>query len=273
MKERLTSADLRVRRYGESGPEVLLLHGGPGAAGYMAPVALGLADSFRVLEPFQRASGHTPLTVARHVDDLHQVINSHCADTRPAIVGHSWGAMLALAGAAAYPAQVGRIVLVGCGTFDPAARTRLSETLAERMTEDIEKRLADLSQECKDPDRRLGIMGKLIEPLYSFDHVPGADEAQECDARAHTETWNDMLRLQENGTYPAAFASITSRVIMMHGTFDPHPGRMILAGLKPYIPHLEYKEWERCGHYPWREKHVRDEFHAALKAWLSGHCD
>jgi hypothetical protein len=27
--------------------------------------------------------------------------------------------------------------------------------------------------------------------------------------RAHTETWDDMIRLQQTGLYPAAFAAIT----------------------------------------------------------------
>jgi hypothetical protein len=40
---------LRVRSDGSSGPLVAVLHGGPGAPEYMAPVAAGLADSLRVL--------------------------------------------------------------------------------------------------------------------------------------------------------------------------------------------------------------------------------
>jgi len=54
-----------------------------------------------------------------------------------------------------------------------------------------------------------------------------------------------------------------------HGTYDPHPGQMIRASLAPYLPHLEYREWERCGHQPWGEKYVRDEFFAVLRAWLA----
>lgn len=41
----------------------------------MAPVARGLADSFRVLEPFQLRSAIEPLTVARHVADLHELVS------------------------------------------------------------------------------------------------------------------------------------------------------------------------------------------------------
>jgi pimeloyl-ACP methyl ester carboxylesterase len=44
---------------------------------------------------------------------------------------------------------------------------------------------------------------------------------------------------------------------------------MIRASLEPHIPQLEYHEWERCGHFPWLEKAVRDEFFTVLRAWLA----
>ena len=65
---------MHVRTCGRTGPTVIVLHGGPGASGYLAPVTRSLASSFRVLEPFQRGSGGEPLTVARHVADLHEVV-------------------------------------------------------------------------------------------------------------------------------------------------------------------------------------------------------
>ena len=116
---------MRIRTYGSSGLVVVVLHGGPGTPGYMAPVARGLADRFRVLEPWQRGSTGVPLTVARHVADLHELVESRCGGARPALVGSSWGAMLALAYAAAHPHQAGSLVLIGCGTFDPSARARM----------------------------------------------------------------------------------------------------------------------------------------------------
>ena len=42
----------------------------------------------------------------------------------------------------------------------------------------------------------------------------------------------------------------------------------VLAKLQPYLPQIEYVEWERCGHYPWREKHARGEFFSKLREWL-----
>ncbi len=137
---------LFVREYGDSGPPVFVLHGGPGASGHMAPIARRLSDAYRVVEPFQRRSGDEQLTVARHVADLHEIINFYTVDFRPALLGASWGAMLVLAYAAVHPSSVGPLILVGCGTFDLAARAELQRTIAERMTDAIRARLKDAEQ-------------------------------------------------------------------------------------------------------------------------------
>jgi len=260
---------MQTRSYGIVGPWVVVLHGGPGTPGQMAPVARRLADAYRVLEPHQRGSGAEALTVARHVADLDELIEAHCEGTRPALVGSSWGAMLALAYAAAHPSRAGPLVLIGCGTFDPVARERMRATIEERMDESLRRRLDRLARDV--PDRRFQAIGDLILPLYAFDVDAPDLEGEPCDARAHQETWSDMVRLQEEGLYPAAFAAITSPVLMLHGAFDPHPGAMIRASLGPYLPRLEYTEWERCGHYPWAERAVRDEFFAVLREWLARH--
>ncbi len=266
---------MHVRSYGASGPVVIVLHGGPAAVGEAAPLARGLADSFRVLEPWQRGSGAERLSVARHVADLHEVVGTWSPDARPALVGESWGAMLALAYAAAHPDSPGPIVLIGCGTFDPQARARLRAILEERMDDDLRQRLDRLPEEYPDPGARLRKQFELTEPLYLFDPIPLEPNEQATlpfDVRAHTETWEDMLRLQREGVYPAAFSVIRSPVLMLHGAYDPHPGPMIRASLEPYLPQLEYRAWEHCGHSPWRERKVRDEFFAVLRQWLAQHC-
>src|SRR5229473_5088897 len=243
---------LHVREYGHSGPRVIVLHGGPGASGHMAPVARGLAGSHRVVEPFQRGSGGERLTVARHVADLHEVINFYAGRCRPAVLGSSWGAMLALAYAAAHPSSTGPLILVGCGTFDPVARAALQNTIAERMNDGIRTRLKDADQ--LDQDERLKASAKAMTSTYSVDLLSSPHEEDQVDARAHHETWDDMLRQQTEGIYPAAFAAIKVPILMVHGVFDPLPGRLILKGLRPYLPQINYVELERCGHYPWLEK-------------------
>jgi pimeloyl-ACP methyl ester carboxylesterase len=237
----------------------------------MAPVARGLAEGFRVVEPLQRGSGGEPLTVARHVADLRDLVESLGGGKRPALVGSSWGAMLALAFGAAHSSLAGPLVLIGCGTFDSEARARLRANLESRLDDDLRCRLERLPDAFPDPDERLAAAADLLLPVYSHDLITHDQEVLSCDARSNQETWDDMVRLQEDGVYPSAFAAIGSPVLMLHGAADPHPGQMIQASLVPYLPQLEYHEWERCGHYPWLERAVREEFFDVLRAWLLRH--
>ena len=261
-----------VRRYGQAGPLVLVLHGGPAAVGDVAPIAQGISKSFRAVEPWQRGSGSVPLTVARHVADLHALATELGGDSPLAIVGHSWGAMLALCYAAEYPSKTGPLVLVGCGTFDPAARNRMLATIEDRMDDSLRDQLDRTSTEVADPADRFMRTFKLTRHLFDFDPInPYAEkeESEPFDLEAYQQTWNDMAKLQADGTYPRAFGVIKSPVLMLHGQYDPHPGTLIRDSLLRHLPQLEYHEWERCGHSPWIEKFAREAFFSVICEWLT----
>ena len=259
---------IKVRQYGNNGPIVLLLHGGPAAPGYMKPVAEALSGSFRVLEPFQRGNGDEPLTVSRHVRDLQDVIKAYCGDEKPLLVGHSWGAMLALAWAAEHPGTAKGLVLVGCGTFDAASREQMEVLRHQRMDEAFRRRLEQVPRKYPNPNTRLAVLGGLYQQLDSVDLIDVKNHLHGCDAKAHEQTWADMVRLQSEGVYPEAFRSIRCPVLMLHGDDDPHPGPMIRDSLLPFLPQLEYVSWPHCGHYPWLEKAAWNPFYTTLTAWL-----
>ena len=95
-------------------------------------------------------------------------------------------------------------------------------------------------------------------------------DAAVFDEARHASSWNDMLRLQADGTYPAAFATIHVPVLMVHGEADLHPGQLIRAALAPHLPQLAYVELARCGHAPWTERQARGEFARVVRAWIAG---
>jgi pimeloyl-ACP methyl ester carboxylesterase len=175
--------------------------------------------------------------------------------------------MLALAYAAAHPGTLASLALVGCGTFDLVSRAKFRARLDARMDAAFRVRLASLD-EIADPDARLSAKGALLGSIYDVDVLPDDADSPPADARGGAETWQDMLRLQEAGVYPADFAAIDAPALMLHGDDDPHPGRMIHASLQPWMPQLEYVSWARCGHSPWRERAAREDFFRTLKAWL-----
>ena len=229
---------MKVRRHGAAGPRVVCLHGGPGAPGTMASLARALQDRWEVLEPLQRLSGDTPLSVAVHVEDLHGVM-----DRPAALVGSSWGAMLALCYAAEHPGLVERLVLIGGGTWDKAARAQLVATRDGRMTDATRARFEELAAE---PERNFEALGDLIFPLYCYDAVTDDLEVEAYDYRGHMETWEDLVRLQEEGIYPARFSRIQTPVVMLHGDHDPHPGPAIRDSLAPHLRDLTYRSFARC---------------------------
>ncbi len=229
------NVSVQLRRYG-FGPRVVVLHGGPGALGEMAPVARELADEFEVLEPLQDA-----WSVENHLRELRPLINEATS-----VVGFSWGAMLALCFAARWRAQ--RLILIGCGTFDDETRSILR---ARRAHIPRDTALADYW--------RFDAYDPLSEP-----------ECERIDPVCLEAAWGDMIQLQAQGVYPQAFSCISAPVTMLHGAEDPHPGPAIYESLKGFIPQLRYVEFARCGHMPWIERHARDPFFKALRDILSG---
>jgi len=260
-----------VRFYGENGPWVVVLHGGPGAPGEMAPVARRLGQRFRVLEPLQRTRGEVPLTVARHVADLAEVLREPVQEGPVRVVGFSWGAMLALAYAARRPGDVDRLVLVGCGTFDRHSREVFERRMAERTSPDQRRRIECLEARLAvetDRQRRNALfaqLGAVYGRVQAFEPLAtDAEETLSCDEVGFRQTWDDALSLQARGVQPAEFAEIRAPVVMIHGKEDPHPGPLIHESLARFIPHIKYRELPRCGHKPWIERQASDAFYELL---------
>ncbi|MHB1157755.1 MAG: alpha/beta fold hydrolase [Phycisphaerales bacterium] len=232
---------------------IIVVHGGPGAPGSAHALAAGIqaiSPRAKVLEPMQRgsaASGGKSLSVARHVADLHVFIHEQCGDDKPMLVGHSWGAMLILAYAAAHPDAVQSLTLIGCGTFDLPSRARYQQLLRERQP----------GGDGDDPFK-----------AHHYDVTDSQDKV-DFDEAAHNQTWTDMLRCQARGLYPASFAQYRGEVLMVHGDYDPHPGAMIRDSLLPHLPRLRYHPLKKCGHEPWRERQARDAFFEVLRGWLT----
>ena len=160
-------------------------------------------------------------------------------------------------------------MLVGCGTFDKDSRAELRARHNNLLTDEKKKELSEIEavEDAEEKSRRLAL---FHDGLYAYEMIEGDRPEVRFDLESNIQSWHDMVRQQEAGVYPQGFSKIQNPVVMIHGHFDPHPGRMIFENLKQYIEQLEYIELEKCGHSPWEEKFVRNEFYGRLKESL---CD
>ena len=118
--------NLHYRDWGGSGRQVVLLHGLASSCHIWDLVAPQLAEDFAVIAVDQRGHGlsdkpDTGYDFASVSRDLLGVIKARGLD-RPVIVGHSWGADVALEFSVANPDAAGGICFVDGGMIEPSAR-------------------------------------------------------------------------------------------------------------------------------------------------------
>ena len=125
---------LSVRRWGQSGPPVVLLHGLGGSGASWRWTAEVLGDQFRVVAPDLIGFGHSPwpkiaYTVDDHLDALDAMLAAEGLPPGPIVLGgHSLGAILALAWARRHPERFAGLVLIGLPCYRSAQEARTHVT-------------------------------------------------------------------------------------------------------------------------------------------------
>ncbi len=118
-----------LRKYGNKPFNVAIIHGGPGAPGEMASVALELSSVRGVLEPLQTAT-----TLEGQVQELKAVLEMKGA-LPVTLIGFSWGAMLSFIFTARYPSFIKKLILIGSGAYEEKYTVNIMETWLSRLSE------------------------------------------------------------------------------------------------------------------------------------------
>lgn len=258
----ITMDDLRL--HGLAPYTVAVLHGGPGAPGYMAPPARRLSERRGVLEPLQTAE-----TLDGQVEELHAVLLEHAA-LPVVLIGSSWGAMLGYIYAARHPECVRRLVMVGSAVFtaessaliEPERRRRLAPHDLARLAE-LRAALTDAATPNKDD--------LFAEAAAIYTHADALDpvtldlETIACRYAQNGSVWSGAKALRESGELLAMGRTISCPVLAIHGDYDPHPPEGIREPLERVIRDFRFVMLERCGHYPWIERAAAEEFFALLE--------
>src|SRR5215510_7037450 len=137
IKENFVTVDRLRVRYIESGrgPTVVMIHGNAGSIeDFEFGVIQALASNYRVIAVDRPGHGKSDRPNTANVEYqarlLHQVLSSLRVD-QPVLVGHSWGAALALSYALQYPTEVSAMILVAPAAYPDAGENRLLQALAK----------------------------------------------------------------------------------------------------------------------------------------------
>lgn len=257
----------KLRTYGNPPFNVAVIHGGPGTAGGMAPLARELSLRHGVLEPLQTAS-----TIAGQVEELKELLEES-ANLPVTLVGHSWGAWLGYIFAARHPGLVKKLILVSSGGFEDkyaalTQETRLSRLNAEER-EEVNRLLEIIRRRSGgDSNADFARLGELFFKSDAFDPLPLEPPETVFSLEIYKKVWGEATVLRRSGKLLEMGREIPSPVVAIHGDYDSHPAEGVEKPLSAVLTDFRFILLENCGHKPWIERQARERFFAILEGEL-----
>ena len=253
---------MTFKKYGNS-PSVVLVHGGPGAAGEMTPVAEELSAKFDILEPWQTAR-----TIEGQVEELAKIIKNE-AVCPVILMGFSWGAWLICFVAAQYPDIVKKLVLISSAPFEQSCADVIQQKRFERMNAADRQKVRLWTRELQDitndhRDEILLEIGLSYEKADTFIPLQDVKNDIEFDANIYRQIWPQATQWRREGRLLDLREKIQCPVVALHGDYDPHPAQGVFEPLK-HLASFRFIVLSQCGHKPWVEKLVRERFYDILR--------
>jgi pimeloyl-ACP methyl ester carboxylesterase len=248
-------------RLGE-GPPALLLHGGPGLSGeYTESLALELADVLQTFRYQQRGQAPTtvgePFDVDAHVDDAIGVLEGLGLE-RAWIVGHSWGAHLAMHIAASRPDRLlGLIGIDPLGAVADGGEKALEENLTKRLPPEVAERVAALDAELlagRGGEAEVQEMMRLVWPFYFVDPEAAPPmPAFRSNPAVYAGTWDSIREHFAAGTLVDTLPRYTGPALFVHGEKSPIPP-VESEKSASLVEGAQFEVIADAGHFPWLER-------------------
>lgn len=247
-----------IRKYGRKPYRIVVLHGGPGAAGSAAGLAGLIAEKYGVLEPMQSKE-----TIQELEEELREQIDGNCTG-KVVLAGHSWGAWLAGLFAERYPDKVEKLILIGCGPLDECYVPQIGERRKANMTPE-EAEEFDLIVQClekcsAEKEEYLRRLGAICDRADGYQEEDSLQDKADVNGDLYEKVWKEAAGIRKSGTLLKRFSQIDCPMTLIQGEFDPHPAAGVIQPLKDN--HVEIKAFvlDQCGHTPWRETYAREAF-------------
>lgn len=264
------------------GPALVCCHGGPGLWDYLGPVAAMLDDLWTVYRYDQRSCGRStgapPYDVATAVADL-DALREHWGLSQWMVLGHSWGASLALAYGLAHPTRTRALIYLSGTGIDASWHVEYRTNRAALLSYEEQRQLANLRARLSTAQ---GAEYDKVERAYCelawstdiADRRHARELARQLfvasmhiNFRVNQLLGDDADHFAQRNTLPAQLADLRIPTLVVHGERDPRPAR-VARQLAEIIPSASYVELPHVGHLPWLER--PDLLRGVLRHFLEG---
>lgn len=279
-------ARLYVREVG-GGLPIVVVHGGPDFDHeYLLPDLDRLAEQFHLVYYDQRGRGRSfrgegpgDVTIASEVEDLDRVREWTGSDS-VAVLGHSWGGLLAMENAVRHPRRVSHLILMNTAPASHGDMLELRRALATSRSPEEAARLTALRADPAyqrgdlEPDaeyyrihfrpalRRRMHLDRVVGRLRTAFSADGIVAARAIEDSLYDQTWSqgdyDLIPLLRQLEIPT---------LVIHGDRDFVPldaARHITAA----IPGARLVVLANCGHFAYLEQPER--VRVAIAEFLTG---
>lgn len=231
-----------------SGPGVVCLHSNASTSGQWGPLMDRLSDRFRVLAPDTLGAGQSPPWPTHDVvltDEvaLLQPVFARAGDPF-SLVGHSYGAAVALIAAVMNPDRIRSMVL-----YEPTLFSVLYQESPEQQAwKEIRAVVDDAVAHIEEGDR-YAAAERFIDYWAgpgSFHAIPEARQQPVAESIVNIGGWAHALFYQP--TSLEAFRRLDMPVLYLVGEASPASSRGVARLLTSILPQVEVVELERLGH-------------------------
>ena len=261
-----------------SGPRLVCLPGGPGRASAYLEELGGLSQSRTLVRLDARGTGHSEvpgdpssLRFDRLADDV-EALRAHLGEERLDLLGHSAGAIVAQAYAAARAERLRSLVLVtpsdhlqgGTRADVPALRALRADEPWYAEAAEAQAALADAA-----PAQRQSLVRATRPFLYGRWDERQQAHAASADRQSSRRAELGFAAGAEEVDVPgllAALRQVEAPVLVVGAELDAATGLDSVRAVAGCFPHVETVVIPRAGHFPWVDE--PEAFTAAVGEFL-----